>query len=564
MLSYHTIGVYFIILGMSLNFYLIEGEVNNHIRLRYTYNRNSRTDFYCGVTVKSKKHFNKDNKDFPIRSSDKESESKNRILKKLKRDVEDIIDSIVLNKQIPTSVLVKSKFKSLEHSRVYNTDVENRINQYFVIKTIDEYIDESKSRVDIGDNLKKSSYEKLKRMMNKWKDFFEYKKQQSIQFEELRNRFGLFREFSEFCLNDENQFANSTINKYSSTFRNFLRWSSKKDFHNIDVRRFDSPNLKEVSRRTILSLTPKQLKSIFEFKEVHYLNDDGSVNVNCEKYKDVNDRNFYIEDKFTQRTYKKDGTYTEKDFVKKYTSLEVYKDFFCFLCSTSLSYIDGSNVKISDYNFDSDCFELVRIKTNTPTTIPMNEMSRSIWMKYSKDKNGKLKKGVDFESHYLFPRFKGNKFYSNQNCNDGLKRIGELLKDDLDNLVNVEVVSGGGIRKGSEKEVPLYKVLHTHIGRKTFINFALSQKISVTDIKKISGHSDEKMLKYYVNSLRDEVKEEFQMMSSFMTDGEFIGSKGKDKSKLKVEDNIHILLNQKKNKSITDEQFNKEMKKLIK
>ena len=72
------------------------------------------------------------------------------------------------------------------------------------------------------------------------------------------------------------------------------------------------------------------------------------------------------------------------------------------------------------------------------------------------------------------------------------------------------------------------------------------------------------MLKYYVNSLRDEVKEEFQMMSSFMTDGEFIGSKGKDKSKLKVEDKIQILLNQKKNKSITDEQFNKEMKKLIK
>ena len=563
MLWYHTIEVFLLILGMSLNFYLIEGEVNNHIRLRYTYNRNSRTDFYCGITVKSKKHFNKDNKDFPIRSSDKDSESKNRKLKKLKRDVEDVIDSLVLNGVTPTSVLVKSKFKSLENNRVYNTDVENRVNQYFVIKTIDEYIIESKSRVDIGDNLRKSSFEKLKRMMNKWKDFFTYKKQQSIQFEELRNRFGLFREFSEFCLNDENQFANSTINKYSSTFRNFLRWSSKKDFHNIDVRRFDSPNLKEVSRRTILSLTPKQLKSLFEFRDIHFLNENGSINLECEKYRDVNDRNFYIEDRFIQRTYKKDGSHTEKEFVKKYTSLEVYKDFFCFLCSTSLSYIDGSNVKISDYNFDSDCFELVRIKTNTPTTIPMNEMSRSIWMKYSKDKNGKLKKGVDFESHYLFPRFKGNKFYSNQNCNDGLKRIGELLKDEFDNLVNVEVVSGGGIRKGSEKEVPLYKVLHTHIGRKTFINFALSQKISVTDIKKISGHSDEKMLKYYVNSLRDEVKEEFQMMGSFMTDEKFVGSKGKKLSNLKVEDQIQILINQKKNRTITDEQFNTEMKKLI-
>ena len=67
-----------------------------------------------------------------------------------------------------------------------------------------------------------------------------------------------------------------------------------------------------------------------------------------------------------------------------------------------------------------------------------------------------------------------------------------------------------------------------------------------------------------VNSLRDEVKEEFQMMGSFMTDSKFVGSKGKKLNDLKVEDKIQILINQKKNKTITDEQFNTEMKKLIK
>jgi hypothetical protein len=161
----------------------------------------------------------------------------------------------------------------------------------------------------------------------------------------------------------------------------------------------------------------------------------------------------------------------------------------------------------------------------------MNEMSRAIWMKYSKDKNGKRNDGNKVDTHYLFPRFVGDKFLSNANTNSMLKRIGLEVKDDLSNMVNIEVRSGSGYKDGTEDEKKLYEVLHTHMGRKTFINFALTEKISPIDIKKISGHSDEKMFKYYVNSLRDEVKEEFQTMGSFMGKGEFIGPKNGKKIK---------------------------------
>ena len=201
------------------------------------------------------------------------------------------------------------------------------------------------------------------------------------------------------------------------------------------------------------------------------------------------------------------------------------------LCSTSLAYVDAANLKVADFDFVKDCFELIRIKTSAPTTIPMNEMSRAIWMKYSKDKNGKRNDGNKVDSHYLFPRFGGDKFLSNANTNSMLKRIGLEVKDDLSNMVNIEVRSGSGYKDGTEDEKKLYEVLHTHMGRKTFINFALSEKISPIDIKKISGHSDEKMFKYYVNSLRDEVKEEFQTMGSFMGKGEFIGPKNGKKIK---------------------------------
>ena len=144
-----------------------------------------------------------------------------------------------------------------------------------------------------------------------------------------------------------------------------------------------------------------------------------------------------------------------------------------------------------------------------------------------------------------------------------LKRIGLEVKADLSNMVNIEVRSGSGYKDGTEDEKKLYEVLHTHMGRKTFINFALSQKISPTDIKKISGHSDEKMFKYYVNSLRDEVKEEFQTMGAFMGKGEFIGPKGGKMKKDKVEDKVEMLLNKRKSGVITEEEFKKQMKELI-
>lgn len=106
--------------------------------------------------------------------------------------------------------------------------------------------------------------------------------------------------------------------------------------------------------------------------------------------------------------------------------------------------------------------------------------------------------------------------------------------------------------------------MHTHIGGKKFINFALYQKISPTDIKKISGHSDDKMLKYYLNSLRDEVKEEFQTMGVFMGKVEFIGAKVGKIKKDKVEDKVEMLLKKRKSGVITVEEFNKLLHILIK
>jgi integrase len=435
-------------------------------------------------------------------------------------------------KKEPTAKLVKERYKTHKFVLSNNTDIDSQINRFFVVKTIDEYIAHLRSRVSMGDGMKLSSFEKSRRILEKWKDFFNKKKMSSIQFEELRHKYTLLRDFAEWVIK-EGKFANSSVNKYNMVFRGFMRWSAKMDYHNIDEKRFDSPNLKEVSNRSILALTPKQLLAIHSFTGFDYLDKDGEVSKEHLFYKKKEERYFYYEDRFIHKHWEKSGKLTETKFIKTYTTLEVVKDFFCFLCSTSLSYIDAANLKIKDVDIDKDLIEIVRTKTSTPLSIPLNETSRAIWRKYSKDKNFKRKDGKIIDTHYLFPRFEGSdKFLSNANTNSTLKKIGEVLQKELSNMVNIEVRSGSGVKEGTDIEVPLYKKLHTHMGRKTFITFALSEKISPLDIKRISGHSDEKMMKYYVNSLRDEVVEQFQNMDVFMGKGEYVGPKNKRNTKV--------------------------------
>ncbi len=524
---------------MGFKYYLSHRGDKYHIRLRYSFNKGSRHDFMIGVFVNSKKHFNPDDIDVPVRKSDLDSVYKNRLLKGLKKDLEEIVDVLTLNKETPTAELVRERYISLHTNKVYNTDKGVKVNHYFVVKKIDEYLEDCNDRVKIGDGLRQSSYQKIDRILKKWKTFFEVKGLSSIQFFDLIKRQGLFKEFAIWCLEKENNFANSSINKYNTTFRGFLRWAHKKDYHNIDLFRFDSPHLKETSNRSILALTPDQLKDIFSYEKFNYLNSDGSINIESLDFKDKNDRNFIITDKWVYKKYKKKtgDEFTEKEMERTYTSLELYKDFFCFLCSTSLAYVDASNLRISQCDLEKDCFILVRHKTSTPVTIPLNDMSRRIWMKYSKGKNGKEDNGRPLPNHYLFPRVNGDKFYSNQNCNDGLKIIGRRLKDKLNNFVNIEMRAGDGVKEGSDVEVPLYQKLHTHMGRKTFISFAFSQKISTVDITKVTGHASEQILKHYVNTMRDEVKTEFQNMDSFITDKDnVIGSKTQQRDKKKIDE----------------------------
>jgi hypothetical protein len=74
------------------------------------------------------------------------------------------------------------------------------------------------------------------------------------------------------------------------------------------------------------------------------------------------------------------------------------------------------------------------------------------------------------------------------------------------------------------------------------------------------------MFKFYLNSLRDEVKEEFQSMKAFITDDKFLVPYNKrgDKAEPTKEEMIRKLIDDNDNGLIDDVEFKKQMKELVK
>jgi hypothetical protein len=124
----------------SLHFLAKPNPFGCKIRLRYTYNRGSRCDFFCGVEITDVANFNEGNDLSPISKKEKDYELKNSQLKLLKRNVDEVINSLILMKKEPTAKLVKEKYKSHKFVLSNNTDVEATINRFFVMKIMDGFI----------------------------------------------------------------------------------------------------------------------------------------------------------------------------------------------------------------------------------------------------------------------------------------------------------------------------------------------------------------------------------------------------------------------------------------
>ena len=114
-------------------------------------------------------------------------------------------------------------------------------------------------------------------------------------------------------------------------------------------------------------------------------------------------------------------------------------------------------------------------KTNdTSITVPLNEYCKEILDRY----------------HYLPTAIP---IFTEQHFNKSLKEMAE--KVGLIRLVRrITWIRG----KPSQHSLPLHEVLSSHIARKTFITNSLILGMGESEVKKISGHKDDRSFRRYV------------------------------------------------------------------
>jgi len=148
------------------------------------------------------------------------------------------------------------------------------------------------------------------------------------------------------------------------------------------------------------------------------------------------------------------------------------RDVFCFGCFTGLRYSDIEN--LSHSNVRDGFIRFTTIKTQEKNNIPLNDFAKAILKKHEGNKDKCLP------------------VISNQKMNEHLKKLGEVAEFDR----KVSQVRFQGAKR-IQKTFPFYKVMTTHIARKTFITNSIFLGMSSEAIMEISGQKTRKAYKRY-------------------------------------------------------------------
>ncbi len=185
--------------------------------------------------------------------------------------------------------------------------------------------------------------------------------------------------------------------------------------------------------------------------------------------------------------------------------LEQCRDIFCFQCWTGQRYSDIETIKTEDLKVNDKgekIWDFHTVKTGENIKVPIVEYAEMILKKYA-------------SGNQPLP------VISNQKQNEYLKELGKLVSADSEDQKKIAGFGNNaktikfhdGIRK--ENYVPFYKVLTTHVARKSYITNSLIIGVPERVVREVSGHKSEKDFRRYVNlanSYKDEmIRKSFSM-----------------------------------------------------
>lgn len=184
-------------------------------------------------------------------------------------------------------------------------------------------------------------------------------------------------------------------------------------------------------------------------------------------------------------------SFLERDEIKQLMEVEldfgletVSRDLLLFGCFTGLRYSDIKNLKrtdIKEHRFEGidtvfHAAHIRQVKTSKETIVPLLPEALSIIKNYE-----------HLRGESAFPQF------SLQTVNNALKVVGqkaELIRQQKTEMfVGVERITD---------YVPKWKVLSTHIGRRTFVTIAATKGIPINVVASITGQNPTTTMKHYM------------------------------------------------------------------
>lgn len=161
--------------------------------------------------------------------------------------------------------------------------------------------------------------------------------------------------------------------------------------------------------------------------------------------------------------------------------LQKARDFYCFGCLTGLRYIDLQ--RLTKDNVSDGLIKITTQKTNREVFIPVFAGVKTIIDRYP-------------EQYKLLPKF------SNQKLNKYIKQA--CAKAEIKTMVEYKTFEKNATKTEFR---PKHELIGTHTARKTFICLAYDNGLDIEMIKSITGITNERTLRRYLNISNDTKKE---------------------------------------------------------
>ncbi len=178
--------------------------------------------------------------------------------------------------------------------------------------------------------------------------------------------------------------------------------------------------------------------------------------------------------------------------------LERTRDIFLFCCFSGLRHSDARNLKRTDIKDGK--IMITTIKTIDSLIIELNDVTQAILDKY---------KNYTFKGNAALP------VPCNQTLNRWLKELAKIAG--LDKPIRRTSYVG---KRRIDEVIPKYKLISSHVGRKTFCCQALSNGIQSDIVMKWTGHKDYKAMKPYIDIVDQAKEQAMQKMNGLLNIGD--------------------------------------------